>query len=169
MRGTSVVGLPPLWAAVALLQVRLAACFRSTPSQGESEDEAFSCIVDECGRGELSASRIERRFRNLTRNRAQKFRSRRRFLSCNSHLFAGSPSIDPREVAANRELSNLVRGEVSAADWCLLREIADGMSIDQLAAKHGASPSSIKSRVFRARDRIRESQAGRRVAHALSA
>jgi hypothetical protein len=161
--------LPAFWAAIAQLQVLVSKARRAAPSSGEAFDEALTCLLDDSGGEHQPAKEVQRRFRSLSRNRAQKHRARRHLLVKKPHVFALSPSPNPALQAERNELVVMTRDMVSADEWELLQEVAHDRSFSELAEHHRLSVPALKSRIFRIRERIRISSVGSKILRALTA
>ena len=169
MRISHSVVLPAFWAAIARLQGLLSKSFRMIPASSESFEDAFSGLLESAGAVGMPPERVQKRFRSLSRNRAQKHRSRRRLLAKKAHLLAHDDPSDPSEVAGRNELVDMARREISQDEWEILQGIAQDRNLPEIANRFGLSVPALKSRVFRIRERIRSSAVGGKILAALSA
>jgi DNA-directed RNA polymerase specialized sigma24 family protein len=112
---------------------------------------------------------VQREFDCLCANRTAKYRRRaqldRRFAGT-GQVFQTQPII---EVVALRELAEMVRRATSDIDWQILRMLAEDFTYAEVADRLGMSVGKLKSRVSRARCRLRSSPAGRHIQEALAA
>ncbi len=146
-------------------------------------DDALTACVDELGLSGRSMDSVSLcgQFENLCCNRAAKYRrrirlserfaERRRSMRRESvrSLVQGRGPLCEDHVAkvATSELLGLVRQSVRETDWRVLWMLAEGYSYAEVAARHGVTVESLKSRTCRLRSQIRNSNVGRKVQAAM--
>ena len=134
-------------------------------------EEALTAILEDFGSNcaPSDSDAVQRRFGNLCTNRRAKYRQRKqlnkKWADENSRE---SSAADHTEVVATVELVELLRVYVSRAEWQLLWKLAGGSSYREVAAQCGISVGNLKSRTSRIRDRVRNSNVGRRIQLALN-
>jgi DNA-directed RNA polymerase specialized sigma24 family protein len=123
----------------------------STPPNGY--EEALTQIVDElCSLGRAEPNRrtvILRRFNSLCRNRSRRERSRQQQLQKLLPHRLAPP--DPAAVAETNDLLQTAQARTPPDDWALLSKRAEGATFGEIAARAGASPEALRSRVCRRR------------------
>lgn len=136
-----------------------------------ARDEALDAVLDEVVTdSSLNSDLISNRFRSLCRNRLSKHIHRRvidsgRFRStqrrggrdfCSTLLMSSTPSAFDQ--VAYFQLKDLLRTVLPEEDFNLLLEIADGYSYSDMAQARHKTVSSLKAKVFRVREKVRNSQ-----------
>jgi len=127
---------------------------------GKVRDEQLDALLKRHARDvrpfDLHDSR--RQLKNLDRNLARKDRHRVDILKRNAAHIGSVPVENPLTAAIRHEQCATVR-QAAGDDWELLRAMADG-GFDEVAAQLGVPVGTIKSRVSRARSRLRSSLGG---------
>jgi hypothetical protein len=131
---------------------------RTTRVQAHAREEAFDQLLDDLRTGRIppESQTIQSRYHHLRVNRTTKHCWRQRLLCdwwCRRRSSAASL---PPEMIDIRECLARARGLVSEEDWQCLWELAQGDSYKEVAARHGLNLGNLKTRVSRARTRIRE-------------
>jgi DNA-binding NarL/FixJ family response regulator len=138
-----------------------------------ARDEALTELLDELVAGVVwaGAGAIERRHRELTANRATKYRRRVRLEDQVAHHVRHQ---QPRQDQASRvelqELVALASERLPPADMELLHDVlGHGRSYREVASRVGKPIGTVKAQVSRLRRQIRDSRAGETIRLALAA
>lgn len=136
-----------------------------------ARDEALDAVLDEVVNDPaLDRDLISNRFNSLCRNRLSKHIHRR---VIDSRRFRGTQRRGGRDFGstllmsstpsafdqvAYYQLKDLLRTVLPEEDFNLLLEIADGHSYSDMARARQKTVSSLKAKVFRVREKVRNSQ-----------
>jgi hypothetical protein len=136
-----------------------------------ARDEALDAVLDEVlANPSPDKDLISNRFYSLCRNRLSKQLHRRsidnrRIRSTQRRGGAdygselpGSPVDSPFHQISYRQLTDLIRTVLPDQDFELLLEIADGVGYSDIARSQSKTVSSLKTKVFRVREKLRNSQ-----------
>jgi hypothetical protein len=133
-------------------------------------EEALDVVLDEVVKGPATdTNSVRKRFYSLCRNRLSKQNhrravDRRRFRS--SYRSGGSdsgtvlltaPARNVLNQIAYDQLISLIRTVLPEDEFGLLLDLAEGYSYADLALDRGTTVSSLKSKAFRVREKIRKS------------
>ena len=136
-----------------------------------ARDEALDAVLDEILTDPVQdKDLIRKRFHSLCRNRLSKYRHRRaldRHRDRGTHrrggtdfgsvlLTAPTPSVSNQ--IAYGQMTELIRTVLTEEELRLLLEMADGHSYADLARDRDVTISSLKSKAFRIREKVRESR-----------
>lgn len=167
----------PAWQAFAALQ-----CEADPQSidRSTARDEALDVVLDEIVSAPATdQDAIRKRFYSLCRNRLSKQNNRRaidrrRFRGTHRRGGADFGSVvlvaPARTVAdhlAYKQLTDLVRTVLAEEELTLLLAIADGDSYVGLASDRHTTVSSLKSKAFRIREKVRNSGIAATLRHGL--
>ena len=147
-----------------------------------SRDEALDVVLDEVLADSVpDKDLLRKRFHSLCRNRLSKYRHRRALDSYRSRgthrrggtdfgsvlLTAPTPSVFNQ--IAYGQMKDLICTVLKEKDLRLLLEIADGHSYADLARDRNVTVSSLKSKAFRIREKVRKSRISATLGEHLSA
>lgn len=142
--------LSPVWRALQHLQSSLTASTRYSVGR----DEAFTALVESLPLSD--AGDLNRRFRNLERNRRHKHEHRRLLLQLSSEERGYAHAPDPFDTTAIQEEVELVKSQTSGQEWSMLLELANDQPIRTIATRYGLSEVALKCYINRLRKRIRK-------------
>lgn len=125
-------------------------------------DEAATDLVDDLVSDDLSPTEVNRRFRGIALNRAGKHRNRAQLYAGFAARRRGDAYHEDKQAteATAHQLSQLVRRAVSVEEWNVLWRLAEGWSYEELAGVGGTSVVSLRTRVKRIRERVRQTVGG---------
>jgi len=157
----------PAWQLFAALQGEAEP---QSVDRSSARDEALDVVLDEVlGDPALDADMVRKRYYSLCRNRLSKHNSRRaldrrRFRGTHRRggIDAGSvlltaPARSVVDQIAYGQFADLIRTVLPREDFMLLLEIADGESYANMARDRDTTVSSLKSKAFRVREKVRNS------------
>ena len=142
-----------------------------TIDRSSARDEALDVVLDEVLMNPASDKNlICKRFYSLCRNRLSKHIHRRALDRCRSHgthrrggtdfgsLLLSAPATSVVDQIAYSQMTDLIRTVLLEEELRLLLEIADGDSYVELARDRNITVSSLKSKAFRLREKVRNSR-----------
>jgi DNA-binding NarL/FixJ family response regulator len=142
-------------------------------ARSHAADEALSTILNEwaCGKASSTADDIRQRFVSLRASRSKKYRARAGAEESLIHHEVNRYHVaDSFEIAAYRELSGRLLDEITISDRELVVEIlGEGHEYHEVAARLSVPVGTVKARISRARNRLRQSGATRGILEALRA
>lgn len=146
---------PIPWEVLARLQSKSNP--RTTHAWALAREEAFEATLDDLLNHRIlpEAQVIERRFDHRCANRATKHRRRDRLLRGWGRRLCPA-NFHPSDRLMTQESVACVRSALPAVDFCCLLELAEGHSYADVADRHGLNEGNLKSRVCRARARVRK-------------
>jgi hypothetical protein len=137
-----------------------------------ARDEALTELLEELAAGIVPGGdgAIERRHRQLTVNRAKKYRRRGRLQDqLTHHVQHQQPDQDQASQAELQQLITRVSGLVPSAEMALLHDVlGHGSSYREVSSRVGKPIGTLKARVSRLRRQLRDSHAGKTVQVALA-
>jgi len=155
------------WRVIAALQREADS---PTIDRSLAREEAFDVVLAETVvNPNPNPDKISKRFQSLCRNRQNKHAHRRQ-LEMESfrpthrrggtdfgHVTLTRPAPTVLNNLITDQLMLLIRAELSQEEFAILMEIADGDSYGDIACSRGLTVTSLKSRVLRARNKVRNS------------
>jgi hypothetical protein len=148
--------------------------------RSSARDEALDVVLDEvladpAPDGDL----VRKRYYSLCRNRLSKLNNRRAVERCRcrgTHRRGGTdlggvlltaPARSVVDQIAYGQFADLIRTVLLEEDFMLLLEIADGHSYADMARDRDITVSSLKSKAFRVREKVRHSSISATLRHGL--
>ena len=147
---------PTAWDDYATLQTN-AERRRRIDHKSWASDEQMDSFLDllSIRDGHESTRPTGKRLNNLVTNRAKKYRRRNQLLCeycascCRSHLECAK-----LDGLCNGETISQVRHRVTAVEWSIFQELAEGDDYATIAARQHLTVSALKSRISRCRCRL---------------
>lgn len=160
------VAIDLAWQVIAALQLEADS---PTIDRSRAREEAFDVVLAETLADPTpNPDKADKRFRSLCRNRQSKHEHRReleqnlyrpgyrRGGSDFGHAILTVPARTVLDELICDQLTLVVRAELSKEEFEMLMEIADGASYDEMAQSRGLTTASLKSRILRARNKVRK-------------
>jgi len=148
--------VPPFWQLFSGLQLQTNASILNSRTWGT--EEALDTLLSEIPQddGTYVSQTVLKRFTNLSGNRAAKYRQRQQIRHDKQRDLVeqvSKPS-DPSHIAIQREQLECLRTQSTAEEWDLLEALAAGHTYQELAECRGITVSSVKTQIFRLRERL---------------
>lgn len=144
----------PFWAAVCHLQD--AADGRRLDHRAWTTDEQLDQLLNRNDQSDLPPEEVATLCR-LPHNRAKKYFNRQQLHADYYSTHPDYVTNDAVEAIDTADDAAALVGVVSAFDAVLLRRVSDGASYDELATEFACPAGTLKARVSRAREAIRQS------------
>jgi hypothetical protein len=148
--------------------------------RSSARDEALDVVLDEVLTGPApDGDLVRKRYYSLCRNRLSKNKHRRaldwrRFRGTHRRggtdfgsVLLKAPARSIFDQIAYGQLTDLIRTVLPEEDLMLLLEIADGHSYTDMARDRDMTVSSLKSKAFRVREKVRNSSISATLRHGL--
>ncbi len=153
------VSAPPSWDDLAVLQ-NSAANRRHLDHKAwalEEQLDSFVELLTDSPSNEVSAGKAKSVL-NLVANRSKKFRRRDQLLrNSYQHICRKSYDCQTFELLSFRESIGKIRFQLSEGEFQVFEALAAGDDYVTVADRHLMTPSALKSKIARCRERIRKS------------
>jgi len=177
----------PLWGEIQSIQ-RMLASSHQIDNAGE---EALLAVIDDLAVGQLAAGDVERRYSSIRRNRRRRDARRCSLGRQDAGYYdttgrvPSAPRLDeakrrPRRHAAHsgedhsilridcKRLIARVASEIAEPERSIFVSVAADLPATEVSALHGLTVGAMKTRLSRARSRLRATALGRAAAKALN-